>query len=57
MKYSSELNELIEKDRYDLAEKSLIEYYTENLKSIFQTISKRHSTRKKIFEQIEKSYG
>jgi hypothetical protein len=55
MKYSFELNELIEKDRYDLAEKSLIEYYTENLKGIFQIISKRHPTRKKIFEQIEKS--
>jgi hypothetical protein len=33
--------------------KILIEYYTENQK-YFQTISKRHSTRKKIFEQIEK---
>ena len=56
MKYSFELNELIEKDRYYLAEKSLVEYYTKNLKSIFQTISKRHSNRKKIFNQIEKSY-
>jgi len=56
MKYSFELKELIVKDRYDLAEKSLVEYYTENLKSIFQTISKRHSNRKKIFNQIEKSY-
>jgi len=56
MKYSFELNELIKKDRYDLAEKSLVEYYTENLKSIFQTISERHSNRKKIFEQVERSY-
>lgn len=57
MKYSFELNELIENDKYDLAEKSLIDYYTDNLNNIFHTLSKRHPTRMKIFEQIEISYN
>lgn len=57
MKYSFELNELIENDKYKLAEKSLINYYSSKLKEIFFKLSKRHPTRKNIFIQIEKSFS
>ncbi|SNR60261.1 hypothetical protein SAMN06265371_106184 [Lutibacter agarilyticus] len=57
MKYSFELNDLIENDKYDEAEKSLVNYYSNNLTEIFEVLSKRHPIRKEILSQIEKSYN
>ena len=57
MKYSFELNELIDQEKYESAEKSLINYYSSKLGEIFSILSKRHPTRKNIFKQLEKSFG
>lgn len=42
LKYSSEINNLIENNKYDLAENALIKYYSKNLTKIFGLVSKRH---------------
>ena len=53
MKLPSEIAKDFEADKSDVANKKMIEYYTENLDRIFKELSSRHINRKKIFKSSE----